>query len=1805
MLLPSPRGLPPLEEAGLPRGDGVQYSISHLTPARDRLTAVDGGLTAVLAAPHSLAPSPLTASGVVAPQNSDQLLQSPNGDRAAVDAAEDQDGRRGHDEAAAAALTLPTVEPRMEVEQPWVLLFVLSLVAPAAFLLPANKVGSPLSFGALDEAPDASAGAQRKSAMRLAGSWLAAAAGPLKAAQSLLVGDSARGQRIVIAPTQIVPPRDAVVTTAAEAVIRRALSPPGTMLFFTLAALAGTALYDPASMALAKVNSLIRPAPALVGQGGLQFGAMTLRPVIPYTSIIDDGSGPNVATGLEQCRQADVALRAGLAAPPFETIALSPSELQFYHDSIDRVGACDLSELYSEDGLLQSKAPGLGAPDLALAPFSEVLQPPHTSYRDAPGVGASKPRRQPDHCFEPVFTSPVELLEPWCLSSFSEWLLELEADVVTIAEEDYEARATRPQPFVVGQDCFRPAARGCVWDLRRAREGIIEPLDYDAPLHSQLDVAYARKTLPDWPDQRLFSYLELGAHFEFDMPLQMVLHPHLFSVWHGFPSLQKEARRLQGTSYKTQWSELFAQVPFAPIWVLAHGATPRKLEPDRWRSTTEGGAPRKDTYDTEGVQVRSINDRSREYSHPPERKPAPAHMAQDVAVLNSGVASALRQCTSHSSSTERPPGHFFVYVGVDDVADYFMHLATAPELWWYSTYAVLAREDDPNLDVGSRLRFVGEYSLSFGIFCSSGHAQRFSMIIQALAEKELLLLLEEEWPDWRNDPCYGDWLSRRAVHLGGAHSRMHTTKMYTDDAALAAASLRMFMLLLLAWHRATVKLNLRMAVAAKRVLGTAVIWLGVGFVTAIGLLFIPRNKILRAVQALRQLRQAELEQQLLISLNGLLEHIRGVLFGPRHWMFGLWTLASDRRNPAARPQPDGFTTQVIVRWEQRLLSGGVANALSAFARRTVSSEEVARLELSRNVVTMSLHLWPDAARQRLVVDRRGLGGWCDGFVFSIHIPALGMELLAISILELLAALVSALTFAVLAPLLPLHLHTDSLTSYYVLADETGKAPEGQFALSQFHSLPEAKALRERLHVDHTYGEGNVGDLPSRGKWKELHALAAQLGTRVRHADVPQVALELVRDTLRYAGERQGVPNRELLKLCGDVHPHPGPSALERARLTLAAGVSAQGAPHLAVAAMAPPSSTAQTLPVASPSGSAAAARPLSAGERAAAILHLGQAARERVTASAQELKRPRVDVAARHIGSSSAAAPAASSSGAAVPLGSLVGNQRVTFEELQARRRRGTPEGTELGRGKYALRPSDEGLLARVSMEAHGLNLEAQNPRTLEKDMGHWNQYWEPICRLFNTESIRDAPGAATGSDVVAQECDIKLIVFAFILIMAVMQPKKKSSPAAQPRSGFQVLLGVRRVHMALGVTLVSLKYVRSTLRGLLLRFVRVHGHDALVPDRKWPIPHGLFVRLLRLTVVVFGSTRWTADSLFGKSTLAMICLLYASGFRKAEITCHSTELTYLTRSSLKWVIHGVGHLDPTEAILRSAGPGCYVEAWPRQSKCDITGEIWGGHATFHFWSPEEGNAFRALADLELARPVHGVERRLFPLFCENDGSPVSETRAARLLDAMLLMLVSSTMAYHYTWHSFRRSLATRLRKANCPPETIMQICRWQTLESLRTYALLDGSQQLKWHKACFNLAFQEGSDEEAQIDSAPALAQLDQDPTWDREEHGATAAAPATPARGGATPRSPHAPAPTQPLAPLTKDNAPRRLVLVPRARYPRNHCDEHNGAGWEAIVLSATGVTAMVRYLHARTADGRPYEDTREPLGALKPIN
>jgi hypothetical protein len=74
----------------------------------------------------------------------------------------------------------------------------------------------------------------------------------------------------------------------------------------------------------------------------------------------------------------------------------------------------------------------------------------------------------------------------------------------------------------------------------------------------------------------------------------------------GFASVEKELRRLKGKG----WYDFFADFPFYPMYLNGQGATARKLEPDRFRRTTEGGGPRHPTYDLSGLRALSLNEAS-------------------------------------------------------------------------------------------------------------------------------------------------------------------------------------------------------------------------------------------------------------------------------------------------------------------------------------------------------------------------------------------------------------------------------------------------------------------------------------------------------------------------------------------------------------------------------------------------------------------------------------------------------------------------------------------------------------------------------------------------------------------------------------------------------------------------------------------------------------------------------------------------------------------------------------------------------------------------------------------------------------------------------------------------------------------------------------------------------------------------------------------------------------------------------------------------------------------------------------------
>ena len=74
--------------------------------------------------------------------------------------------------------------------------------------------------------------------------------------------------------------------------------------------------------------------------------------------------------------------------------------------------------------------------------------------------------------------------------------------------------------------------------------------------------------------------------------------------------------------------------------------------------------------------------------------------------------------------------------------------------------------------------------------------------------------------------------------------------------------------------------------------------------------------------------------------------------------------------------------------------------------------------------------------------------------------------------------------------------------------------------------------------------------------------------------------------------------------------------------------------------------------------------------------------------------------------------------------------------------------------------------------------------------------------------------------------------------------------------------------------------------------------------------------------------------------------------------------------------------------------------------------------------------------------------------------------------------------------------------------------------------------------------------------------------------------------------------------LEPLAVGQVVGRLVLVPRTLWPSYACHEQEGRGWVARVISATGRTAVVSFLHSHTRGGVPYADVRLPLGDLQPL-
>lgn len=383
-------------------------------------------------------------------------------------------------------------------------------------------------------------------------------------------------------------------------------------------------------------------------------------------------------------------------------------------------------------------------PELAYIPFIDRCRPPCTDWVPLPS------QQVPPEGFEP--DSLRDILEDIVLDvMIPEFVRNQLEDLRAYREHGPDAVRNFNRVLAVGQDLFKPKARGIIWDLRDWQKGgKIKPLDFQEPVQTHLNLPYLESSLEGFPDQELKSFLLNGVQLHADLELQLVFLPHLTSLKYGIDSVADEPAKLASKG----WYEFFAQLPFLPARVQPQGSVPRKLE-ERWRRVMEAGAPRKVVYDTSGLSVVSLNEASRgtlshhrsdirsaaaqrsphrslgttrgENRWPPEVKPRVSDYAHDGAVLR------------HLADKLQEP----VFAFGDDLSNMFHQFRLASSEFW--KVCVLY---DPIEPTHTEHTWAVEYVLAMGLFQASNVAQRFAHFLVALFRQFIHLYLLDT-PEFR------------------------------------------------------------------------------------------------------------------------------------------------------------------------------------------------------------------------------------------------------------------------------------------------------------------------------------------------------------------------------------------------------------------------------------------------------------------------------------------------------------------------------------------------------------------------------------------------------------------------------------------------------------------------------------------------------------------------------------------------------------------------------------------------------------------------------------------------------------------------------------------------------------------------------------------------------------------------------------------------------------------------------------------------------------------------------------------------
>ena len=416
---------------------------------------------------------------------------------------------------------------------------------------------------------------------------------------TFLVGEYARGARLFAAPLNYHPSESDVVRSPAQ---RRARARKGfAFAWCTLAALAGCMAYDPAGRAAAACAALRGPVSALADAASFGHVRLTTFTVGSFAAapLVDQPDPfPLSPSTLELALREDWTAARWLKDRLFH-LSADDEDLGFWAQKIQAPQLQDVP-----NGFFDAMPTFGDARFLSLKFVPDHV--PQVRARLAPKP--AQPPLPPGLCVRSIFdlmpAPPARRIRAWFTGALS--------DLVCMRDHGVDCDRHAPSTMTIGPNELYDWARPYVWDFRLSPEHCAVTLDYNAPLKPTLNSDFFKIELADYPDQRLLGFIDTGVIYMADVEMQSLFAKHLISLPKGFKAVAKELRRLRAKG----WYDFTPHVPFWPIYFNAQGSTARKLEPDRDRRTTEGGAPRNDLWDRSGLKVISINEASRTYHVP-------------------------------------------------------------------------------------------------------------------------------------------------------------------------------------------------------------------------------------------------------------------------------------------------------------------------------------------------------------------------------------------------------------------------------------------------------------------------------------------------------------------------------------------------------------------------------------------------------------------------------------------------------------------------------------------------------------------------------------------------------------------------------------------------------------------------------------------------------------------------------------------------------------------------------------------------------------------------------------------------------------------------------------------------------------------------------------------------------------------------------------------------------------------------------------------------------------------------------------